>query len=68
VIYAVVGVGTWGLNHARVGAELRDAGVVDRLVCCDADPERAASVAAEFGGRPSPIRVGSRRSASTPRR
>jgi predicted dehydrogenase len=50
VIYAVVGVGTWGLNHARVGAELRDAGVVDRLVCCDADPERAASVAAEFGG------------------
>ena len=49
MIYAVVGVGEWGLNHARVGAELRDAGVVDRLVCCDADPERAASVADEFG-------------------
>jgi predicted dehydrogenase len=49
VIYAVIGVGTWGLNHARVGAELRDAGVVDRLICCDADPERAASVADEFG-------------------
>lgn len=46
--YAVVGVGEWGLNHARVGAELRDAGVVDRLVCCDADPHRARTVADEF--------------------
>jgi predicted dehydrogenase len=46
--YAVVGVGGWGYNHARVGAELREAGVVDRLVVCDVDPERCRAVAAEF--------------------
>jgi predicted dehydrogenase len=48
VIYAVVGVGGWGTNHARIGAELREAGVVDRLVCCDTDPDRARRVADEF--------------------
>jgi predicted dehydrogenase len=52
VIYAVVGVGGWGVNHARIGAELREAGVVDRLVCCDTDPERAATVAGEFDADP----------------
>lgn len=46
--YAVVGVGEWGVNHARIGAELRDAGLVDRLVCCDTDADRARAVAAEF--------------------
>ncbi|MFC5368223.1 Gfo/Idh/MocA family protein [Salinirubrum litoreum] len=48
MIYAVVGVGDWGLNHVRIGAELREAGVVDRLLCCDTDPERAAAVAEQF--------------------
>lgn len=48
MIYAVVGVGGWGVNHARIGAELRDAGVVDRLVCCDVDPDRARAVADRF--------------------
>jgi predicted dehydrogenase len=48
VIYAVVGVGGWGTNHARIGAELRDAGIVDRLVCCDTDPDRLGTVADRF--------------------
>lgn len=48
MIYAVVGVGGWGTNHARIGAELRDAGIVDRLVCCDTDPDRLGTVADRF--------------------
>lgn len=46
---AVVGTGYWGSNHARIAAEFAEEGVVDEAVVCDADPDRAASVAAEHG-------------------
>lgn len=48
MIYAVVGVGGWGENHARIGAELRDAGVVDELVLCDTDADRVTALAERF--------------------
>ncbi|CDK39712.1 Probable oxidoreductase [Halorubrum sp. DM2] len=44
----VVGTGYWGSNHARVGAELRDAGVVDDVVLCDLDEERVADLAGTY--------------------
>lgn len=46
---AVVGTGYWGSNHARIAAEFVAEGVVDEALVCDADPERAAGVAADVG-------------------
>ncbi|WP_336003464.1 Gfo/Idh/MocA family protein [Halorientalis halophila] len=43
--YGIVGTGYWGKNHVRVASELRDAGVVDEVVVCDVDEERAADLA-----------------------
>jgi predicted dehydrogenase len=45
---AVVGVGVFGRNHARVLSELQKAGAVELVAVCDADPERAAEIAMEF--------------------
>jgi len=46
---AVVGVGVFGRNHARVFSELQKSGeAVELAAVCDADPERAAEVAMEF--------------------
>ncbi|MBI2682897.1 MAG: Gfo/Idh/MocA family oxidoreductase [Acidobacteriales bacterium] len=46
---AVVGVGAFGRNHARVLAELqKQGGPVELAGVCDADPERAAELAMEF--------------------
>ncbi len=47
--YGVVGTGYWGSNHARIAAELVEAGVVDDAVVCDADPDRAANVGEDVG-------------------
>ncbi|PSQ32077.1 hypothetical protein BRD16_00915 [Halobacteriales archaeon SW_6_65_46] len=47
--HAVIGTGYWGSNHVRVGAELVEAGVIDELVVCDADRERARSTATDYG-------------------
>jgi predicted dehydrogenase len=47
---AVVGVGSFGRNHARVYKELADEGA-ELTAIVDADLARAQSVAAEFGGR-----------------
>jgi predicted dehydrogenase len=44
----VVGTGYWGSNHARIGAELRDAGVVDDVVLCDVDEEQVAALAGTY--------------------
>lgn len=46
--YAVVGAGYWGENHVRVGAELRDAGLIDELVVCDVDRHRASELAETY--------------------
>ena len=46
---AVVGTGFWGKNHARVYKELQE---TELLAVCDIDPEKARSVAAQFGARP----------------
>ncbi|MGB8779301.1 MAG: Gfo/Idh/MocA family oxidoreductase [Candidatus Bathyarchaeia archaeon] len=46
---AVVGTGFWGKNHARVYKELQE---TELLAVCDIDPERARSVAAQFGAKP----------------
>jgi predicted dehydrogenase len=46
---AVVGVGVFGRNHARVISELQKANAgVDLAAVCDANPERAAEIAMEF--------------------
>jgi predicted dehydrogenase len=47
---AVVGVGSFGRNHARVYKELADEGV-ELVAVVDADLSRAQAVAAEFGGQ-----------------
>lgn len=46
--YGVVGTGYWGENHVRVGAELRDEGVVDELVICDVDGRRVEDLARTY--------------------
>ena len=48
---AVVGVGSFGRNHARVYKELAAEGV-ELAAIVDANLERAQAVASEFGGRP----------------
>lgn len=45
---AVVGVGFWGFNHARVFKELPN---TELVAVCDTDQERAKSVAEKFGVR-----------------
>jgi predicted dehydrogenase len=46
---AVVGVGVFGRNHARVFSELQKNGEpVELVAVCDANPERAAEIAMEF--------------------
>jgi predicted dehydrogenase len=46
---AVIGVGAFGRNHARVFAELATQGAVTLSAVVDADAARAATVASEFG-------------------
>jgi UDP-N-acetylglucosamine 3-dehydrogenase len=46
---AVIGTGFWGKNHARVYKELAE---TELLAICDIDPERARSVAKQFGAKP----------------
>jgi predicted dehydrogenase len=48
---AVVGVGAFGRNHARVYRQLQDAGSVRLVGVVDSDTARADSVAREFGCR-----------------
>ncbi|MCJ7469993.1 Gfo/Idh/MocA family oxidoreductase [Candidatus Bathyarchaeota archaeon] len=43
---AVVGTGFWGRNHARVYKELAE---TELLAICDIDPDRAKTVANQFG-------------------
>ncbi len=46
---AVVGVGAFGRNHARVLSEMQKAGeAIELAAICDADPHRAAELAMEF--------------------
>lgn len=46
---AVVGIGAFGRNHARVYSELAKRGeAVELAAVCDANPERAAELAMEF--------------------
>ena len=46
---AVIGVGRWGRNHARVLGELRKEGLCDKVVVCDTNRAVARNVASEFG-------------------
>lgn len=46
---AVIGAGFWGKNHARVYRELME---TDLIGVCDVDPEKAKSVAEQFGAKP----------------
>jgi len=43
---AVIGVGFWGRNHARVYSELEE---TELLAVCDIDAERAKNIAKQFG-------------------
>ncbi len=45
---ALIGVGRWGRNHARVLSQLRGK-LLDRLVIVDKDTKRAEEVAAQYG-------------------
>ncbi|MEM3105263.1 MAG: Gfo/Idh/MocA family oxidoreductase [Candidatus Bathyarchaeia archaeon] len=45
---AVIGVGFWGRNHARVYSEIED---VELVAVCDIDLERSKSVAKRYGCR-----------------
>ncbi len=45
---AVIGVGFWGRNHARVYSEIED---VELVAVCDIDRERSRSVAKKYGCR-----------------
>ena len=49
---AVIGVGAFGRNHARVYSELAKSGEVALVGLVDSDISRAAAVANEFGTRP----------------
>jgi UDP-N-acetylglucosamine 3-dehydrogenase len=46
---AVIGTGFWGRNHARVFKELAE---TELHAICDIDPERARTVADQFGVKP----------------
>jgi UDP-N-acetylglucosamine 3-dehydrogenase len=46
---AVIGTGFWGKNHARV---YRDLAETELIAICDINPERAYSVAKQFGAKP----------------
>lgn len=45
---AVIGVGFWGRNHARVYSEIED---VELVAVCDIDREKAKSIAKRYGCR-----------------
>ena len=45
---AVVGTGYWGRNHVRTWASLKDENVIERLIVCDLDENRARELAEEF--------------------
>lgn len=45
---AVIGTGFWGKNHARVYRELEE---TELVAICDIDPDRAKSVARQFGAK-----------------
>jgi predicted dehydrogenase len=47
--HAVIGTGYWGSNHARVGAELVEEGVIDDLILCDIDEGRVSDLADSYG-------------------
>ncbi|MFD1588395.1 Gfo/Idh/MocA family protein [Halorientalis brevis] len=46
--YGIVGTGYWGKNHVRVASELAADGVLDDVVVCDVDRERAVELAERF--------------------
>ena len=46
---AVVGTGYWGRNHVRTLAALKDEQLIDQLIVCDVDENRARGLAEEFG-------------------
>ena len=45
---AVVGTGYWGRNHVRTWVAMKQEGVIDRLIVCDLDENRARELAEEF--------------------
>ena len=45
---AVVGTGYWGRNHVRTWVSLKQEKVIDRLIVCDVDENRARELAEEF--------------------
>ena len=46
--YGVVGTGYWGSNHVRVADELAREGIIDEVVVCDVDEDRARTLAEGF--------------------
>lgn len=46
--YGIVGTGYWGKNHVRVATELAAEGLLDEVVVCDVDQQRASSLAGRF--------------------
>jgi len=48
VVVAVVGTGYWGRNHVRTFCSLREEGLVERVIVCDANQDRAMEIGNEF--------------------
>ena len=45
---AVVGTGYWGRNHVRTWSALKQEEIIERLIVCDVDENRARELAEEF--------------------
>ena len=49
VVVGVIGTGYWGKNHVRTFCTLKDEGLVDEVIVCDSNEERAIEIGEEFG-------------------
>ncbi|MEC7543978.1 MAG: Gfo/Idh/MocA family oxidoreductase, partial [Candidatus Thermoplasmatota archaeon] len=49
VVVGVIGTGYWGKNHVRTFCALREEGLIEKLIVCDADESRAIEIGKEFG-------------------
>jgi len=49
VVVGVIGTGYWGKNHVRTFCTLKNEGLIDEVIVCDSNEERAIEIGKEFG-------------------
>ena len=49
VVVGVIGTGYWGKNHVRTFCTLKDEGLIDEVIVCDSNKERAIEIGEAFG-------------------